>query len=163
MSEQLSKKLQEVESQLEEIRNDIAKINSKSLGPHEGYIKDYSLNHINRMKFEVQNTVEFLSNDENLVEDVKVKRFLEDFFSTLSALTLAFELYYVLRVASRLAYTDANDLIALDRTMSGFYRSKDDCQKDFEKYIDEKDYISLRSKLSEMKDSYESLWNIWAK
>jgi len=164
--DEIIKKIQEVESQLKEIKNNITKINDKlssieNLTSPDSYLKDYSIKRLGGINSELQNAIEFLGRDENLVDQVKVKRYFEEFSSRLASLTLMFELYYAFRIAHLFGYTDADasDLIVVDRFLEGFYIPKDS----FEKFIDEKDYISVRTELSRIKDKFNKVSDVWMK
>jgi hypothetical protein len=166
MSEELSKKIEQVQSQLEEIRNNISRINDKMLSIEDisapdSYIRDYSTKRLDGIKSQLQNAIEFLDKDENLVEQVKIKRYFEKFFSKLYPLILMFELYYAFRIAHIIASPrgDAIDLIAVDRTLGGFYIPRDS----FEEFIDAKDYISVRTELSRIKGTFDAVSSAWGK
>jgi len=118
----------------------------------DNYLKDYSIKGLDRINSELQKAIEFLDKNENLIDQVKVKAYFNQFSSKLAHLTLIFEIYYALRITYLMAlHRDINylDLIGLDRSMEGFYISQDF----FEELIDKKEYNSLKSQLSTIKNN----------
>jgi hypothetical protein len=131
------------------------------LCPCLNYLRDYSIKGLDRINSELQKAIEFLDKDQNLVDHLKVKTYLEEFSSIIAPLTLVFELYYAFRIA-HLFWSmngDPSELIAVDRFLQGFYIPKDS----FEKFIDEKDYNSLRTELSGIKTKFDAVHSVWEK
>lgn len=158
------KKNQEVESQLEEIKKNISEISNKvshigNISGGESYLTDYSRNRIIRIESEVQQAIEFLDKDENLNDQVRVERYFNQFSSKLAHLTVIFEIYYVLRITYLMALSNEKymDLTGLDRSMEGFYIP----ENSFEELINKKEYDSLKSQLSGIKDRYDEIMNRW--
>jgi hypothetical protein len=147
--DEITKKIQEIELQVTQIKNRTAP---------DAYLQDYSINCLYRIISELEKAIEFLDKDENLVDHLKVKRYLEEFSSRLAPLTLMFELYFVFRIAHLFWSMGSNptDLIILDRTLHGFYHPEELFEG-----IDEKDYKTLRGRLSGLKSRFEEISSVW--
>jgi hypothetical protein len=150
--DEITRKIQGIESQVEQIKNMTAPDN---------YLRDYSIRGLDTINSELQKAIEFLDKDQNLVDHLKVKIYVKEFSSKLAPLTLMFELYYAFRIAHlfRAINGDPGELLAIDRFLRGFYVPKDS----FEKFMDEKDYSSLRTELSDIKTKFDAVHSVWEK
>jgi hypothetical protein len=159
------KRLDDFRLQIQEIKSDYAKMSQtleriKNLPGPDAYIMDYSSMRLNGINSELQNTIDYLNKNENLEDEVKVKKYLNEFSSRLAHLTLMFELYYLFRIAHVLALPSdvyPSNLVGLDWPFQGFYIAEDS----FEKLVEEKDYASLRTELSRIKDRFDEVSNRW--
>lgn len=159
------KKTQELELQLVEIKNNISEIsnrvsNIENTSGGDSYLADYSVKRIEAIGFELQKAIEYLNDDENLNDQLKVKRYFNQFSSKLAHLTLIFEIYYALRITYLMSLhrnTNYLDLIGLDRDMEGFYIPEDS----FGESIDKKEYDLLKSRLLGIKNAYDEIRNRW--
>jgi len=163
--DEITKRVGDLQSQIQGIKLDCAKMNEnlervKNLPGPDGYITDYSSMRLNGINSELNNAIEYLNKNENLVDDIKLKKYLNEFLSRLAHLTLMFELYYLFRIAHVLALPRdvyPNILVGLDWPFQGFYIA----ENSFEKLIEEKNYTSLRTQLSGIKDRFTEVSNKW--
>jgi hypothetical protein len=160
----IMKKLQEVEYAIEDIKMNVRKISKQvsdieNTSGGDGYLADYSAKRVTAIIDEINKAIEFLDKDDNLTNPVEVQTYFSKLSSRLSKLTLIFEIYYALRITNLMALRNDKymELIALDRTMAGFYFPEDA----FEELIDKKEYVNLRIQLSKIKETYHDVSKRW--